>query len=61
MIGFCFQGVVAHTEDLLNDYSLVKMILNSNLVLFCWGEDNNNNENIEMLKKQGVHGIIFDR
>lgn len=39
----------------------MKRILNNKLVLFCWGDDNNDNNNIAKLKEQGVHGIIFDR
>ncbi|KAK7585859.1 hypothetical protein V9T40_000038 [Parthenolecanium corni] len=54
-------GIVAHSENLLGDCELVKRILNNKLVLFCWGDDNNDNNNIAKLKEQGVHGIIFDR
>lgn len=56
-----FQGIVAHSEDLLDDSNLTKLILNNNLVLFCWGEDNNDRNNITKLKQQGVHGVIFDK
>ena len=48
-------------EDLLADPGLVKMILDTHLVLFCWGKYANDKETIETLKDLGVHGIIFDR
>ncbi|XP_065221640.1 glycerophosphocholine phosphodiesterase GPCPD1-like [Planococcus citri] len=54
-------GIVAHSEELLVNYSHVKYVLNNNLVLFCWGDDNNDEKNICTLREQGVHGIIFDR
>lgn len=52
---------MAHSEELLKNYSHVKYVLNNNLVLFCWGDDNNDVNNISALREQGVHGIIFDR
>lgn len=30
------------------------------MALFCWGEDNDNPDNIKFLKDLGVQGIIYD-
>ncbi|XP_013781830.1 glycerophosphocholine phosphodiesterase GPCPD1-like [Limulus polyphemus] len=54
-------GVNAHTEELLRDLSLISFVTSCNLVLFCWGEDNNNRETIQQLKAAGVDGVICDR
>jgi len=49
------------SELLLKDISLIDNVKNSGLVLFTWGEDNNDSEVIDRLKKQGVDAIIYDR
>ena len=59
-LSICLKGIIAGAEDLLADLKLVKMIADSNLIPFSWGEALNNNENIELLKKNGVYGVIFD-
>ena len=55
------QGVNPHTEDLLKDASLISQAKAMGLVVFCWGDDNNHRGNIELLKQQGVDGVIYDR
>ena len=55
------QGVNYHSEDLLKIPELIKIAKDLELVVFCWGEDNNDKKNIELFKKSGVHGVIYDR
>ena len=55
------QGISVHAPDLLQNPELVKQIKDMNLVLFCWGDDNNNSDNIKKLKQAGVDGVIYDR
>ncbi|CAG2065045.1 unnamed protein product [Timema podura] len=54
-------GINVHTEDILRDPSQVKLVLDSGLILFCWGDDNNDMDTIQHLKKLGLHGIIYDK
>jgi glycerophosphocholine phosphodiesterase GPCPD1 len=54
-------GIVAHTEDLLRDISQIKLVNEMNLILFCWGDDNNCKSTIKFLKDKGLHGIIYDK
>ncbi|XP_026737758.1 glycerophosphocholine phosphodiesterase GPCPD1-like isoform X2 [Trichoplusia ni] len=54
-------GIVVHTEDLLRDPSQVKMAKDAGLVIFCWGDDNNDKNTIKMLKDMGLHAVIYDK
>lgn len=54
-------GINVHTEELLRDSSQINLVRAANLVLFCWGEDNNNPDTIKCLKEMGLHGIIYDK
>ncbi|KAL4219632.1 hypothetical protein ACF0H5_022204 [Mactra antiquata] len=54
-------GVNVMSEILLRNISLVDYIKQSGLVLFTWGEDNNNTEVIAQMKQYNVGGIIYDR
>ncbi|XP_075211409.1 glycerophosphocholine phosphodiesterase GPCPD1-like isoform X2 [Lycorma delicatula] len=54
-------GVNVHTEELLRDSSQVNLIKDAGLVLFCWGEDNNDTDTIRYLKDMGLHGVIYDK
>lgn len=54
-------GIVAHTEDLLRDISQVNLAKDMGLVIFCWGDDNNNKDTIKYLKEAGLHAIIYDK
>lgn len=55
------QGINVHTEELLRDSSQVNLIKDAGLVLFCWGEDNNDTDTIKYLKDMGLHGVIYDK
>lgn len=49
------------SELLLKDTSLIDYVKSSGLVLFTWGEDNNDTETINKLKQLGLDAIIYDR
>lgn len=65
MIAFFFfgalKGIDVHTEDLLRDPSQVALVQSKGLILFCWGEDNNDQATIRYLKNLGLNGIIYDK
>uniref|UniRef100_A0A2P2I1B8 Glycerophosphocholine phosphodiesterase GPCPD1-like n=1 Tax=Hirondellea gigas TaxID=1518452 RepID=A0A2P2I1B8_9CRUS len=54
-------GINLHTEDLLRDASQMELALQNNLIVFCWGDLNNDKSNIAFLKKLGMHAIIYDK
>lgn len=54
-------GIVAHTEDLLRDSSQINMATDLGLIIFCWGDDNNSQDTIKLLKELGLHGVIYDK
>ncbi|XP_066597768.1 glycerophosphocholine phosphodiesterase GPCPD1 isoform X2 [Prorops nasuta] len=54
-------GINVHTEDILRDPSQVKLIRDAGLIIFCWGDDNNDKETIQYLKKLGLHAVIYDK
>lgn len=54
-------GIVAHTEDLLRDSSQINLATDLGLIVFCWGDDNNSQDTIRLLKELGVHGVIYDK
>ncbi|XP_045764503.1 glycerophosphocholine phosphodiesterase GPCPD1 isoform X1 [Maniola jurtina] len=54
-------GIVAHTEDLLRDPTQVKLAKDAGLVIFCWGDDNNDRDTIMKLKEMGLHAVIYDK
>jgi len=58
---FFFQGINAHTEDLLRNPSYIQEAKAKGLVIFCWGDDTNDPENRKKLKELGVNGLIYDR
>lgn len=58
---FIFQGINAHTEDLLRNPSYIQEAKAKGLVIFCWGDDTNDPENRKKLKEFGVNGLIYDR
>lgn len=31
------------------------------LVIFCWGDDNNDKNTIKRLKEMGLHAVIYDK
>ncbi|XP_063376134.1 glycerophosphocholine phosphodiesterase GPCPD1-like [Cydia fagiglandana] len=54
-------GIVVHTEDLLRDPTQVKLATDAGLVIFCWGDDNNDKTTIRKLKDLGLHAVIYDK
>ncbi|XP_044014465.1 glycerophosphocholine phosphodiesterase GPCPD1-like isoform X1 [Aphidius gifuensis] len=54
-------GINVHTEDILRDPSQVKIVKDHGLIIFCWGDDNNDKDTIQHLKKLGLHGVIYDK
>ena len=54
-------GIAVHAEDIINDRSLIKFVKSKPLVLFCWGDDLNDRQLIQSLKKEGVDGAIYDK
>ncbi|XP_033861038.2 glycerophosphocholine phosphodiesterase GPCPD1-like isoform X2 [Acipenser ruthenus] len=54
-------GINVHTEDLLRNIDYIKEVKSKGLVLFCWGNDNNDHENRRKLKEYGVDGLVYDR
>ena len=39
----------------------VKLVTDAGLIIFCWGDDNNNTDTIKYLKQLGLHGVIYDK
>ncbi|CAL8394603.1 unnamed protein product [Arctogadus glacialis] len=54
-------GISAHTEELLKSPGFIQEAQTKGLVVFCWGEDNNNHDNRNILREQGINGLIYDR
>lgn len=54
-------GINVHTEDILRDPSQVKLVKDAGLIMFCWGDDNNDKATIQYLKKLGLHAVIYDK
>ncbi|XP_011868687.1 PREDICTED: glycerophosphocholine phosphodiesterase GPCPD1-like [Vollenhovia emeryi] len=54
-------GINVHTEDILRDPSQVKLVKDAGLIIFCWGDDNNDKDTIQYLKKLGLHAVIYDK
>ncbi|XP_076675088.1 glycerophosphocholine phosphodiesterase GPCPD1 isoform X3 [Andrena cerasifolii] len=54
-------GINVHTEDILRDPSQVKFVKDAGLIIFCWGDDNNDKATIQHLKKLGLHAVIYDK
>ncbi|CAG5135872.1 unnamed protein product, partial [Candidula unifasciata] len=54
-------GVALHSSVLLKDIDLIDRVLKMKLVLFVWGNDNNDPKVIRKLRDLKVHGIIYDR
>ncbi|XP_017875256.1 glycerophosphocholine phosphodiesterase GPCPD1-like isoform X2 [Ceratina calcarata] len=54
-------GINVHTEDILRDPSQVKYVKDAGLIIFCWGDDNNDKDTIQHLKKLGLHAVIYDK
>ncbi|KAL7388305.1 hypothetical protein ABVT39_011051 [Epinephelus coioides] len=53
-------GISAHTEELLKNLSYIGDAQSKGLVVFSWGEDNNEHEIRRKLREQGIDGLIYD-
>ncbi|XP_008286179.1 glycerophosphocholine phosphodiesterase GPCPD1 [Stegastes partitus] len=53
-------GISAHTEELLKNLSYIGDAQAKGLVVFCWGDDNNDHETRRTLREQGIDGLIYD-
>uniref|UniRef100_A0A665V8G5 GP-PDE domain-containing protein n=1 Tax=Echeneis naucrates TaxID=173247 RepID=A0A665V8G5_ECHNA len=54
-------GISAHTEELLKNLSHIGDAQSKGLVVFSWGDDNNDHETRRKLREQGIDGLIYDR
>ncbi|XP_034006285.1 glycerophosphocholine phosphodiesterase GPCPD1 isoform X1 [Trematomus bernacchii] len=54
------MGISAHTEELLKNLSYIGDAQSKGLVVFSWGEDNNEHETRRTLREQGIDGLIYD-
>lgn len=55
------QGISGHTEELLKNISYIGDAQSKGLVVFSWGDDNNDHENRRKLREEGIDGLIYDR
>ncbi|PWA27793.1 hypothetical protein CCH79_00000177 [Gambusia affinis] len=53
-------GISAHTEELLKHLNYIGEARSKGLVVFSWGDDNNEHENRRKLREQGIDGLIYD-
>ncbi|KAJ3423849.1 glycerophosphoryl diester phosphodiesterase [Anaeramoeba flamelloides] len=56
-----FKGIVCHTEPLLTNKKFVQEVHNHNLVLFTYGDHNNDKNYLQIQKNLKVDGIIGDK
>ncbi|KAL0967722.1 hypothetical protein UPYG_G00256070 [Umbra pygmaea] len=54
-------GISAHTEELLQNLEHIRVAQSKGLVVFCWGDLNNDHDNRTKLREQGIDGLIYDR
>ncbi|XP_016429354.1 glycerophosphocholine phosphodiesterase GPCPD1-like [Sinocyclocheilus rhinocerous] len=54
-------GISAHTDELLQNMEFIREAQSKGLVVFCWGDYNNDHENRMKLREQGIDGLIYDR
>ncbi|XP_056261290.1 glycerophosphocholine phosphodiesterase GPCPD1 isoform X3 [Seriola aureovittata] len=54
-------GISAHTEELLKNLTYIGDAQSKGLVVFSWGDDNNDHETRRKLREQGIDGLIYDR
>ncbi|XP_074472056.1 glycerophosphocholine phosphodiesterase GPCPD1 isoform X1 [Sebastes fasciatus] len=53
-------GISGHTEELLKNLSYIGDAQSRGLVVFSWGDDNNEHYTRKMLREQGIDGLIYD-
>ncbi|KAF7666938.1 hypothetical protein LDENG_00086390 [Lucifuga dentata] len=55
------MGISGHAEELLRNLNYIREAQSKGLVVFSWGDDNNDHENRRTLREQGIDGLIYDR
>ncbi|XP_070705169.1 glycerophosphocholine phosphodiesterase GPCPD1 [Pempheris klunzingeri] len=53
-------GISGHAEELLKNLSYIGDAQSKGLVVFSWGDDNNDHETRRNLREQGIDGLIYD-
>ncbi|XP_068432929.1 glycerophosphocholine phosphodiesterase GPCPD1 isoform X2 [Clinocottus analis] len=53
-------GISGHSEELLKNLSYIADAQSKGLVVFSWGDDNNEHEIRRKLREQGIDGLIYD-
>ncbi|XP_004083384.1 glycerophosphocholine phosphodiesterase GPCPD1 isoform X1 [Oryzias latipes] len=53
-------GISAHTEELLKHLNYIEEAKSKGLVVFSWGDDNNDHKTRRKLREQGIDGLIYD-
>ncbi|EEB13637.1 conserved hypothetical protein [Pediculus humanus corporis] len=51
-------GINVHTEDILRNPKQLSFAKDRGLIVFCWGDDNNDAETIKYLKELGLHAKL---
>ena len=55
-------GISTYSSPLLHNMdNILAHVQRSNLVVFTWGDTNNNKDTQQKQRDAGVHGLIFDR
>ncbi|XP_054474315.1 glycerophosphocholine phosphodiesterase GPCPD1 isoform X2 [Anoplopoma fimbria] len=53
-------GISGHSEELLKNLSYIEDAQSKGLVVFSWGDDNNEHEIRRKLREMGIDGLIYD-
>ncbi|XP_034018549.1 glycerophosphocholine phosphodiesterase GPCPD1 isoform X2 [Thalassophryne amazonica] len=53
-------GISAHSEELLQNLNHIRAAQSKGLVVFSWGDDNNNHDIRQKLREHGIDGLIYD-
>ncbi|XP_038141948.1 glycerophosphocholine phosphodiesterase GPCPD1 isoform X2 [Cyprinodon tularosa] len=53
-------GISAHTEELLRHLNYIEEARSKGLVVFGWGDDNNEHAIRNKLRERGIDGLIYD-
>uniref|UniRef100_A0A1A8JPH5 Glycerophosphocholine phosphodiesterase GPCPD1 n=1 Tax=Nothobranchius kuhntae TaxID=321403 RepID=A0A1A8JPH5_NOTKU len=53
-------GISAHTEELLKHLDYIREAQSKGLVVFSWGDDNNDHDTRRNLRARGIDGLIYD-
>ncbi|KAG7259511.1 hypothetical protein CRUP_031787, partial [Coryphaenoides rupestris] len=57
----CFDPDMCSITQIAMSFAQSENILTKGLVVFCWGDDNNDHSNRQTLREQGIDGLIYDR